>query len=288
MLCSSGELEYLNEPFNASIWPRKLGVRLGGHYTYVCRENECAFTKPVERLLRYRPPLASQIPEIRSVRDVARITKAGVLAARARLRKRRPLFKDPIALFAAPWLAERFGMNVVVMIRHPAAYVSSIRRLDWNFNFGYLLEQKELMRDYLEPFRGELERHAAHPADPFDQAITLWRIKYSVVDQWRIRYPNWQFVRYEDLASNPIEGFRNLFDGAGLRFDDNVRATIQSFTNAQNPGERPTAEYKSVRRDSRSMNRVWCSRLTPAEVIRIRDAVGPIADRFYSNAEWID
>lgn len=51
----------------------------------------------------------------RSVRDWARfalLRRSGVIA----------LCKDPIAVFSAPWLADTFDMDVVVTIRHPAAW----------------------------------------------------------------------------------------------------------------------------------------------------------------------
>ena len=60
------------------------------------------------------------------------------------------LLKDPIALFSTPWLVDRFNVHAVVMIRHPAAYVSSVSRLGWRFDFGYLLGQDLLMRDLLD------------------------------------------------------------------------------------------------------------------------------------------
>ena len=102
MLEASRELEYVHEPFNASLWPRPLGMRLGGHYAYVSEANEEALGAAMRRVLAYRPPYLRQLPEARGPRDVARLGKAVLLAERARLRRRRPLLKDPIAIFAAP------------------------------------------------------------------------------------------------------------------------------------------------------------------------------------------
>lgn len=41
----------------------------------------------------------------------------------------RPLVKDPFALFSAEWFADNFDAEVIVIVRHPAAVVSSIKRL---------------------------------------------------------------------------------------------------------------------------------------------------------------
>lgn len=286
MLCASRQLEYIHEPFNSSNWPRLLGIKLGGHYKYVCAANENDFLKPVTNVLNYRPPLLRQSKEVRNVSDAKRLASEAVTSFRARLRKRTPLLKDPIALFSAPWLADRFNCRVVVMIRHPAGYVSSIRRVGWKFNFHFLLDQKHLMRDLLEPYRKEIETMARHPADSIDQAITLWRLKYGVVDRWRSEHPDWAFMRYEDLAADPLNGFSSLYEKIGLPFDQTARDTIENFTGAANPAERPANESNNYQRNSRAMRSVWRSRLTDKELAHIRERVGSLADRFYDQNDW--
>lgn len=288
MLCASRELEYVHEPFNSSNWPRLLGITLGGHYAYICPSNEGEFLQPVTDVLNYRPPLIRQSTEIRSFKEAKRLVSETFVSYRARLRKRTPLIKDPIALFSAPWLADRFNCRVIVMIRHPAAYVSSIRRAGWKFNFRFLLDQDHLMRDLLEPFREEIESMATRPADYVDQAIALWRIKYSVVDRWRTERPDWEFVRYEDLAADPIAGFRSLYGKIGLPFDITARKTIEAFTGVTNPTERSLNESNNFCRNSRAMRKVWRTRLSNEELAHIRERVGPLADRFYDKDDWAD
>lgn len=287
MLAASGELEYVHEPFNPGLWPRPLGIRLGGHYTYVSTDNEAEFIGPVKRVLEYRPPVARQIVEARRPRDLGRVGKAVLTVDRARLRRRRPLLKDPIAIFATPWLARRFDVQVVMMIRHPAAYVSSINRLAWNYDFGYMLSQPALMRDLLGPWRAEIEARARVPAPPFEQAITLWRIMYGVVARWQDEHPEWDFVRYEDLAGAPLDGFERLYGRLGLTWDESTRALIDSFTGEGNPSERSVAERHNVKRDSKAATRSWLGRLSPEEIARVREGVGEIADRFYGPEDWL-
>ena len=47
----------------------------------------------------------------------------------------RPLLKDPIAIMSCEWLAETFNMDVIVVIRHPAAFVASLKVAGWEFAF---------------------------------------------------------------------------------------------------------------------------------------------------------
>src|SRR5699024_11082686 len=59
------------------------------------------------------------------------------------------LIKDPIACMSSEWLHNRFDMEVVIVIRHPAAFVASLKRLNWDFDLNELICQEELMQDHL-------------------------------------------------------------------------------------------------------------------------------------------
>jgi hypothetical protein len=70
---------------------------------------------------------------------------------------RRTLIKDPFAVFSTAWFARKLNFKVVIAVRHPLAFVSSLKRLNWPFDFQDLLDQPLLMRDHLEPFRSQME-----------------------------------------------------------------------------------------------------------------------------------
>jgi hypothetical protein len=80
---------------------------------------------------------------------------------RHRLNGSAALIKDPFAFFSSEWLAERFDMAVVVVIRHPAAFVSSIINLNWSHPFSHFLEQTLLLNERLVPFEDEIREYAA-------------------------------------------------------------------------------------------------------------------------------
>jgi hypothetical protein len=109
--------------------------------------------------------------------------------AACRWRGDRPLIEDPIALFSSEWLAERFDMHVVVVIRHPAAFVSSITRLGWRHPLAHFLEQPLLMRDVLAPFTDAIRGAARRTPDLVDEAALLWRIIHHAIARFRERHP---------------------------------------------------------------------------------------------------
>ena len=52
---------------------------------------------------------------------------------------------EPIGFFSAEWFSKKYHTPVVLVVRHPASFVSSLKKLNWGFDFNCLLTQKELM-----------------------------------------------------------------------------------------------------------------------------------------------
>lgn len=288
MLCHSGELAYVHEPFNSTNRPRPLEVRLRGHYTHVPSVPEAGrIESAMARTIAGRTRYLRQLTEVRDPRAAARVVRAAGVQARQRLQGRRRLLKDPIAVLSSAWLADTFGAQVVMMIRHPGAYVSSSRRLGWRYDFDYLSQQVQLMDG---PWAGTLADQVraarAQAPDPFDQAVLMWQLVYSVVDQQRSTRPEWSFVTYEDLAAEPLAGFESLYGTLGLTWSGAARAAIAADTSAENVSDRPVTEAHNTRRNSAEAARTWLGRLTPEEVGRVRAGVGDLADRFYDPSTW--
>ena len=116
MLCQSREAAYIHEPFCPNRSPGWLTQPMPYWFMYVTPENEWPYLKPVERVLSFQYPIASLVSS-RSLKDIARQAPEILRAIPARARSRRPLLKDPFALFSTEWLADRCRVRPVVMIR---------------------------------------------------------------------------------------------------------------------------------------------------------------------------
>ena len=139
------------------------------------------------------------------------------------------MLDDPYALLAVPWLAERFGVRAVVLVRDPVSLVGSYRKLNWHIHLDELLGQPLLVRDHLGDVAHEL-REAAAEADEVHQTALLWRVMYDVVDRVHRHVPGVTIRRYEDLALRPEEEFASLYDHCGLDFDARARAKVVEAT----------------------------------------------------------
>lgn len=285
MLCRSREAGYIHEPFNPARFPGWSGGRIPYWFLYVTEENEPYYEHLVEDILDFRYPLRWNLGGLRGPKQLARFATDLASGTRERLRHRRPLVKDPIALFSAPWLHRRFDAVVVVMIRHPAAFAGSIKRLDWRFRFRGWLAQERLLRDRLGAYEEEMRRLSAGEPDIVDQAILQWNAMHSVIHSYRAEHPGWMFVRHEDLAADPSEGFRRIYDHAGLRWDEKVVQEVLAHSNKEVAAELPRWRHGSVKRNSSAATITWQTRLTSEEKERIRDGTAEVAGLFYSPEE---
>lgn len=195
----------------------------------------------------------------------------------------RVVVKDPPAALSSEWLAGNFDLGVLVLVRHPAGFASSLKRLGWVFDWDNLLRQEALMRDQLEPFRSEIE---ARPQGIVEQAAVLWRCVYHVLLTYAGRNPGWIVRTHEELAVNPLREIRELYRILGLEWTARVERRVRGHTNARNPAAAPEGVVHQLRRDSAAAVRTWRKILTEEEVSYLRRSTGEMAARFYSDEEW--
>jgi len=207
LLQASGELTYINESLNPDHPPGRspgvLSASVERHYQYISEHNGDGWLAAFDDTLYLRYHVGAELRRNRSPYDLARMAKYATSFLAGRLLGRRALLDDPNALLASEWLANRLGCRVVVIVRDPVAMVASWKRLGWTTDLGELLHQPTLMRDWLEPFRRELETVAAS-GDVIDRVALLWRLLYLVAAEYERRCPAIHVVRYEDLAAEPV------------------------------------------------------------------------------------
>ena len=201
-----------------------------------------------------------------------------------RLAGKTPLLKDPFAIFSLQWFAQALNCRLVVTIRHPAAFASGLKRLNWTFAFENLLEQPLLMSDHLEQYRGMLT--GARAGDVIGQAAVLWTVIYATLQNLRSSVPGLHVVRHEDLASEPVEGFRDLYRGLGLRYSAHIEKAILRSSSPDNPVELSRRRVHSVKMDSRASIHNWKQRLSPEEVDRVRKLTDGVSQLYYPEDSW--
>jgi Sulfotransferase domain len=296
MLEASGQVVYVNEPLNPSHPPGRspgvLNADVSHRFQYICTENE----EPWERAfadtlsLHYRP--LAEIRRNHAPYDLARLLKYGSEFTAGRLRGRVALIDDPFAVLSSAWFAQRLGCKVVVCVRHPLGFVGSWQRLGWSAALDDLLDQPLLIRDLLHPYVEEM-RILAGSADRLAGVTLLWRMAYTVLADLAGRLPLLvRPLRYEDLAADPITGFRELYDFCGLTWTGKVHRRVVSASTGNVGAERPhtwslrgglsRTAFRPM--DSRGALSSYRGRLTQHDIDRVHKLTADVVTRYYDDS----
>jgi hypothetical protein len=275
---------YLWEPFSIFHRPGILDVRFPYWFPYVSEENGAPLVTPVRDMLGFRYKTGAEIRSVRTPKDAARLVRDRARFARWRRQSARPILKDPIAIYSAGWLADTFDMDVIVLIRHPAAFVNSVVSRRLRHPFDHFLRQPLLMRDVLSSYASDIARFSDVEQPILDQGILLWNLLHSPIARYRREHPSWSFLRLEDLAAQPEASFREIYERLGSTYDEAVRRTVAEHSRTGNPAE--AADPSSRVRDSAASVVAWKRRLASTDVERVRAGVDPLSKDFYTDADW--
>lgn len=283
ILAASSEVAYIQEPMNPEHRRGECRADFGAWFPMLDGENGARYVNDLLDCLVFRYHLPEACRNAQGLKPWLRIPYDLSRCCYNRCLGKRPLLKDPIALLSAEWLAEEFDMAVVIMIRHPAAFVGSLKRAEWNFPFGDLLRQGVCNQGPLMRFQEEVDWHARERRGIVSQGIVLWNLFHTVIRDYQIRHPDWSFLRHEDLSTDPLREFENVCVALDLPFSDSIRRKIKSSNRAASGGD---ADLHSVHRDSRQNVYSWRSRLDEAEIKQVREGTAEISGHFYEDMDW--
>lgn len=284
MLAADALTAYISEPLNVLHRPGVFRVKVNHWYQYVCEDNGKEYLPAFQDLLEFDYHLWDEIRSLRSRKDFLRMGRDFLIFYNGLMRGQRALLKDPFAVFSTPWFAKHLKCKVVITVRHPAALASSLKRLNWLFDFQDLLDQPLLMRDHLELYRDEMQ--SIKSDDVIGQAALLWKMIYRSVHATRQLNPDFIIVRHEDLSRDPVSGYRDLYELLDLEFTPRVEKTILNSSSSENPIEVSRKKVHGFKLDSRANIDVWKKRLSVEEIDRIRKMTEEISALYYSDAEW--
>jgi hypothetical protein len=285
MLAAAPDAIYVHEPFSMTPQDRVLAPRFTRWFTYVTPENEAPYRERFQRIADLRYPWLDAVRARPTPRGLASATRRAATYALARRRGGRALIKAPGALMSSPWLADRFGARIVILVRHPCGFVASVKRMNWRFRFENLYDQPLLMRDLLGDYEDQMRRLDATEHDLVDNGAAVWKVFHHVIRVFQERHPDWVYLRYEDLAADPMAGYESLYARLGLKMSPAARATIEEHCYARAPLE-DRGELHRLVRNSSDDAWSWRRKLPAAEVERIRAHVEPVARHFYAEETW--
>lgn len=275
----SPEVFYIYEPFNDEA-PHHLS--LPERFIALDSENGAAHRAAIDELMALGRPVTRWGKALRGAVEcrAGEPDLAGRLAARALAYRResfgkakRVCIKDPLAFFAAEWLADTYDSQVVVMLRHPGGVISSYLALDWPSEMRAIagcdipIADRELAREVAD-FRPD--DHSA-----LDGLLLQWRLFTRATLELKQRRPNWIFLVHDRLCLEPERYMRDVFARLDLSFSDEIAGRLRRDTTASAPAAGEHVQHRHSR-DSRALVEEWRERLDPAVADRIMRETGEL------------
>ncbi len=289
MLTLSDEMFYVLEPFNILRDPIHL-IGAGTNFPYFQEVDS-------ERYVKIRSGLGLSFTkdELRVFMKQSPSPKYHLyhivryLSLNRRLNKgMKPVIQDPFAVFMAPWLSHNLGILPLFLFRHPAAYINSMKRMKWGFNFAWLADQEELMDEYLSDFSDDIRKWAGEEFIPFsiETQCLVWNIFTSVILRYSKEHSNWLFYRHEDLSMNPMTLFYKIYAEIGIDMNQTIMRKIEKFTGSGNPATARDGKMHSLKRNSRENIKNWQKQLSVDEINQIHHLTAAFSNPLYSEDEW--
>ena len=280
---SRGDVDNIIEPLNPNRTKRFGLFKINYWYPRLVADAErSAEVKEIESLFDYY--LHDSLSHVKSL--FRSYEGHGFLKSiKIRLRRNsRPikLLKDPTALFAIPWLVQKYQVKPVVLIRHPAAYVLSIKEKNWWFDFNNFLRQENFFTGPMAELRHEVEAFKKHEKemDIVANAALLWKVFYTQVKHYQECFPDWHFVTHEALSIETKKEFQKIFEFIELDLTPSVLNKINESTNADS-GE----EAKHIRNAEENAVK-WKHKLNDEERFKIKECTNELAVHFYGKYCW--
>lgn len=288
VLAFPNEVGYVREPFNQDFGLE--GLEQQFMYLYPGMPREEHYRSIVEKLLtgraKFRRMPASEASD-KKQRLGRMVFGSGsnyiYLLAKHNPAVSRFLVKDPMACLASQYMHREFGVQVVVIVRHPLPTIASMRRLRLDHPLSHLLEQEQLYNEHLKPILGgvNLERLSS-----IERQALLWTCLYYMLNEYIKANDGFIVVKHEDLSRNPETTFRELYDRLGLEYTDSIQDKVQAMTNEKNPIKVKNGLTHQMRRNSKELAGSHYCRFTPGEEKIIHSITDDVTKLFYSSTAW--
>jgi hypothetical protein len=226
----NNDFNIIHEPLNNDSGIGWIGLDNLNYFTYIHKDNSHLFKKEFDRTIYdYDYRAAKQFYRDTGIGNAYRIVNDIIRSFRYKLNNKRALLDDPFAVFSAEWFYEQYNADIIIMIRHPASFVSSLKLLNYSFDFSHILDQKHLVDNKLQNYISELIEFTTKEKSIVEQGELLWRMIYDVVGRYRDIYNSkWLFLCFEDIVRYPDENYERMLNYAGVRLDKTDIQKIKS------------------------------------------------------------
>jgi hypothetical protein len=266
---------YFHEPFNPNkgIWQEEFTYFNGN------AGNKGA-DKIMEGILSQRLKSGPIAPILHQPRSDHWLMPARILSPKVN----RILIKDPIACLMSEYLTQKFHLQTLVLFRHPAGFVGSLKLLQWPVSprIRQFLYNRDLMEHFLHPYESLMS--AVLKKDTIETIAVLYGCINTVLWSFITRNIDMKALIFEEYCSSPLEKFQLLFQSLQLPYNDIIREMHIQLCLKQKSG-RDNYRPHDINRNSYDMAFRWKRLLTADEVNKVRSVWEQFELPLYRSAE---
>jgi hypothetical protein len=178
---------------------------------------------------------------------------------------RRIIIKSVHASLSGAWIAKRFAVKIIFVLRNPFSLYASYRRLKIPDGYRNLLSQETLQRDWGQYLPGPKRFPIIHAEENIVYQIMLM---YKIIQSQLTAHPEWTLVSHDKLCLAPHEGYVRMFNDLGLTWSVNTNKKIESLNGSSGKGftpkriasQQPTQWKKEIASADQSMIQTWMDR----------------------------
>ena len=291
MLNLRNEFNIVEEPLNISNNTGWIGSKIQNYFLYIDEANSSLFKKEFDKLIyKYDYRFFKQLSFISNFNDFKKVIKDYIVSIKYKYNNNRLLIDDPFAVFSAEWFYKEYNADVIIMIRHPASFVSSLKLLKYEFPFSHLSNQKNLVEFKLKKYKSQLDEYTIDKKSIVEQGVFLWMMIYDVVNQFRNKYKtDWMFVRFEDIIRYPETNIHEISQYVGLPTNSFITELEKAKSSSISDKEIKLLDEQNKISNSYSTKDHLCSYkkiLTEQEIAYVKEKAKNIWCEFYSDEDW--
>ena len=243
VLSKSPDVRYIHEPFNVRTPHPSTSFRSRFSFEHLTTDDEERLTQ-LKKIFTGGGRVWTLNKRSLRLRGLKGLLNWYVSELRTR-KTAQTLVKDPIAFLSVETIAARFKTQIVVIGRRPESVIASHLSRQWDF--ANLHSYVKTMRPLKIWTDEQLDKTLDCEDSPVERLAHMWRLLALWQIQLQERHPDWSFVRYEDLAQAPEEGFKTLCRRLGLEFNGPREAYLASL-NKTSQGSYGTQKVLNVSR----------------------------------------
>lgn len=203
-------------------------------------------------------------------------SRYGHRQAFAALPRTRVIVKDPFAVLSLPAIVSATGALPVLLYRHPAAVLSSYRRMGWTADAEEVLaalpDAVPIPSPRLDQAGGEI------PTAEIDEvALMAWF--WSVLNTQALRditgLGRGVVVAHEQAAIGGAAAMQQLFDLVDLPWDDSVAQTLRPAPDGLAAATSGSTDLHRLDRAPEAVANSWRAHVSEADLEKVERVAGP-------------